>query len=170
MELNFWCQMAVGDRKSGLEWLFQRWPPGSDVDEQGRTLRVMSQDTYRKGMGWMSHDFTKCCASDKDIEEELLHEAWDGWEIDVEDWHDYRLENDDIHKWVNGMTAAGISDDSSRLASLDIYGNFLDSISAADVYAGRGLATGKSVSLSPDSWRVQLTFIDYHGYKYSGSA
>ena len=51
MELDFWCQMGIGDPRGGLSWLYQRWPPGSDVDAQGHKLQLVSNHTYQEGMG-----------------------------------------------------------------------------------------------------------------------
>ncbi|OQN97386.1 hypothetical protein B0A48_16545 [Cryoendolithus antarcticus] len=51
-ELSLWCQMGVGDPKAGLGWIYQRYPPGSDCDAEGRRLRVISEDTYQLGMGY----------------------------------------------------------------------------------------------------------------------
>ncbi|PHH86392.1 hypothetical protein CDD83_10316 [Cordyceps sp. RAO-2017] len=34
-ELNYWCQIGIGDRKGGFDWFYPRWPKGSDVDERG---------------------------------------------------------------------------------------------------------------------------------------
>ncbi|KAK8248859.1 hypothetical protein IWZ00DRAFT_545404 [Phyllosticta capitalensis] len=80
MELDFWCQMAVGDRKGGLEWIYPRWPPGKDVDEQGQTLRVASQGTYQAGMGWVGHDtFSEDDHVGFDRQHELLLELTDLW-------------------------------------------------------------------------------------------
>ena len=82
-ELNFWCQMAIGDVKGGLEWMLIK----SSVDEHPETgsesTRVVSEDTYQKGMGWLSGDLNS--ATDPSIcqETELLLEAWNGWGIDV---------------------------------------------------------------------------------------
>lgn len=50
-ELDLWCQMGIGDPRGGLGWIYQRWPPGSDVDERGRKLRIVSEGTYHSGMG-----------------------------------------------------------------------------------------------------------------------
>ncbi|KAL9080395.1 MAG: hypothetical protein Q9157_000851 [Trypethelium eluteriae] len=45
-QLDFWCQIGIGDRKGGLEWIYQRWPPGKDGDADGNRLRVVSRNTY----------------------------------------------------------------------------------------------------------------------------
>ena len=47
-ELNFFCQMAIGDNKGGLEWMLLDAPPQS---VGAGCLRVVSEDTYCKGMG-----------------------------------------------------------------------------------------------------------------------
>lgn len=49
-DLQFWCQMGIGDPRGGLTWIYQRYPPGSDLDAQGRRLRVVSQGTFQAGM------------------------------------------------------------------------------------------------------------------------
>ncbi|KAF1968168.1 P-loop containing nucleoside triphosphate hydrolase protein [Bimuria novae-zelandiae CBS 107.79] len=86
-ELNLWCQMSVGDRKGGLEWIYQRWPPGKDIDKHGRPLRVASKGTYVPGMGFLSHNAFQ---SDDNIgynrTEELLKEAWQQWGINPNEW------------------------------------------------------------------------------------
>lgn len=82
-ELNFWCQMAIGDVKGGLEWMLI----GSNEDEHqepgSEATRVVSEGTYQKGMGWLSGDLRS--ETDPSIcqETELLLEAWNGWGIDV---------------------------------------------------------------------------------------
>ncbi|KXT12577.1 hypothetical protein AC579_2089 [Pseudocercospora musae] len=59
MELDYWCQMGVGDPREGLGWIFQRWPPGSDLNAHGKKLRVVSDGTYAQGMGLTpAHDPT----------------------------------------------------------------------------------------------------------------
>ena len=49
--LDFWCQMGVGDKKGGLEWMLDRSKPGADFNENGERLRVASQGTYIPQMG-----------------------------------------------------------------------------------------------------------------------
>jgi len=86
-ELNFWCQMSVGDRKGGLEWIYQRWPPGKDVDKDGHIIRVVSKGTYEEGMGFVPHNiFASSDNVGYDREEELLKELWAQWGINPYIW------------------------------------------------------------------------------------
>ncbi|KAJ4990878.1 AAA family protein [Stagonosporopsis vannaccii] len=132
-ELNFWCQMSVGDRKGGLEWIYQRWPPGKDVDANGRLLRVASEGTYHSGMGWLSHNIFK---SENNVlfdkEEEILTEVWNDWGIspgrgDAANPLDYEP------AYFEHTTQIPNLDALDRLVSLS------DTLSAADVYSRIGL-------------------------------
>lgn len=140
-ELNFWCQFAVGDFKGGLEWLYPRWPPGVDLDDHGRTVRVISDGTYEAGMGWLSRDFLKDHLSQLDIEEETLHEAWDEWGLDIGDWHSSL----DITSWANKRQSQSTGP-GDNATSLGIYGDFLDAMSAADICSGGAFTPDNKVS------------------------
>ncbi|KAF2432398.1 hypothetical protein EJ08DRAFT_131641 [Tothia fuscella] len=86
MDLGHWCQMGVGDSTGGFEWMLDRYPPGIDIDDQGRTMRVASRDTYLSGMGLISRDLE--CTADRvsfDRDEALLLEAADDWGLRPED-------------------------------------------------------------------------------------
>ncbi|KAF2646230.1 P-loop containing nucleoside triphosphate hydrolase protein [Massarina eburnea CBS 473.64] len=124
-ELNLWCQMSVGDRKGGLEWMYQRWPVGTDVDEHGRLLRVASEDTYVPGMGCLSHNV--CEGSNNiafDKQNELLKGIWQDWGISPCDWTAREEKTDE--PWM--LT------DTKQLETLKRLDALSDSISAADVY------------------------------------
>ena len=135
-ELDFWCQMAVGDRKGGLEWLFERWPPGLDHNERGEKIRVASEDTYSEGMGWWGHSANDGTSGD----DELLRQAWDGWSVDVGDW----LDHGDGSSQLEASPTLGGKD-----ISLRDFESFLDHLSAADAYAGRGLPGDLDTPLDP---------------------
>ena len=143
-ELNFWCQMSVGDKKGGLEWMYQRWPPGKDVDANGRLLRVASEDTYQAGMGWLSHDVFESNSNVVfDKEEGLLKEAWNDWGISPSSWSvddQSSSAHDDHDRDANQH---------SRLNALDRLIAFADALSASDVYARTDLPNYESMHDQP---------------------
>lgn len=142
-ELNFWCQMSVGDKKGGLEWMYQRWPPGKDVDANGRLLRVASEDTYQSGMGWLSHNvFESKSNAVFDKEEELLTEVWNDWGISPSSWGAEQQSN-----------SAPVSDKGttqpSRLEELDRMVAFSDALSASDISSRIDLPNYKTLYDQP---------------------
>jgi hypothetical protein len=144
-ELNFWCQMSVGDKKGGLEWMYQRWPPGRDVDANGRLLRVASEDTYQPGMGWLSHNIFKS-KSDAvfDKEEELLTEVWNDWGISPDSWSIKQSPS-------NTFVKQGSDEDTcaTRVDSLDRLVDFTEALSASDIYSRIDLPSYESMHDQP---------------------
>ena len=82
-ELDFWCQMAVGDPTRGFNWMLDRYPPGSDVDGEGRTLRTGSKNTFVRGINAVPNDFARPGSCDLSAQEELWSEAWDEWQVEA---------------------------------------------------------------------------------------
>lgn len=117
MELNFWCQMGVG-ADNCLEWLYQRWPPGSDLNDKGQRLRVVSDGTYLAGLGFYNRDLV-CCYQPNAVEEVMM-EARKEWEVSDEDLEAARNLNQRKH------------------SSLDVSARsfWADYLSAADLYCG----------------------------------
>lgn len=145
-ELNFWCQFAVGDVKGGLEWYYPRWPAGNDIDEHGNVIRVVSEGTYEAGMGWLSQDYLESHIHYLDIEEETLHEACDGWGLDLGDW----VENIGIQRWANKLRENSNSK-GDNLAALHMYADFAESMSVADLFSGDTFAPEYKIALDVSS-------------------
>lgn len=126
-ELDLWCQMSVGDKKGGLEWLYQRWPPGKDVDANGQLLRIASEGTYQSGMGWLSHNvFESRSNAAFDKKEELLSELWVEWGVSPADWE-------------FSSASASLDVQSSNLDGLKRVEALTDALSAADVFCRIGM-------------------------------
>ncbi|KAK8162511.1 hypothetical protein IWX90DRAFT_471818 [Phyllosticta citrichinensis] len=135
MELDFWCQMAVGDRKGGLEWIHPRWPPGQDVNEHGQTLRVASQGTYQAGMGWLSHDVLyEDSHVGFDRQHELLLELTDFWGFEPRSY-----------KPASSSSLLGVSD-SMTLQDME---RLTEMSSATDVYCRVDTPVGTKTAIDP---------------------
>lgn len=146
MDLNCWCQVAVGASRGGIDWLLPRWPKGCDLDEDGNVVRVISQDTYVQGMGWLGHGVVAGQEAEYGKkEQELLQEVHDFWQMDLGDWHDSL----DLPSWAG---SSGTNQD--RVSLLKSYENFTDAMSFADLSA-MSLAT--SVRESIDCTLPEMT-------------
>ncbi|SPO03087.1 related to ELG1 protein required for S phase progression and telomere homeostasis [Cephalotrichum gorgonifer] len=113
-ELNYWCQLGVGDRRGGMDWFYLRWPKGSDLDENGDVVRVISESTYQSGMGWFGDSISNASAVER--EEELVRRSWEAWGADC----DELLVSDALAISKGGQT-------------LKEYSDFADSMSSADM-------------------------------------
>ena len=139
-ELNFWCQMAVGDSKGGLEWLPIPSPTANYRSANGERQRVVSRHSYAEDMGMLSYQTPKNTDTGSIVDcTGLLEEALYGWDVNVEDWHEL----------IDGHALAVATSHISResiLQALSTAEQVLDTISAADVLPGLGLRNDNSVS------------------------
>ncbi|KAL7920699.1 hypothetical protein ACQKWADRAFT_297690 [Trichoderma austrokoningii] len=141
-ELNYWCQIGVGDRKGGFDWFYLRWPKGSDLDEHGDVVRVISQDTYHKGMGWVNRD-PIVASSGLAAEEEAIDQAWDFWGFDMGDWcnsTNMNVWSADTSKPQTSLTALGM---------LEAYDDFCSAMSCADLCSAGAYGTKLQEMLDP---------------------
>ncbi|KAL6895243.1 hypothetical protein HDV57DRAFT_478911 [Trichoderma longibrachiatum] len=122
-ELSYWCQIGVGDRKGGFDWFYLRWPKGSDLDESGDVVRVISQGTYQRGMGWFNRD-SILAKSGLDAEQEAIEQVWDFWSLDMGDW----CTSTDMTSWATRTATS--------LRTLEAYDDFCGAMSSADLCSG----------------------------------
>lgn len=138
-DLEFWCQMGVGDQRGGFDWFYPRLPVGIDKDSHGNTIRVVSEDTYRNGMGWLGRDLLCDPSGINDIEEEVLKQTCDEWELDAGDWHTTL----DLGSCASQPVELSRR---KRLKALQSYDIFTDAMSTADLCASGKLNSSNYVS------------------------
>lgn len=117
-ELDFWCQMGVGDPKNGLNWIYQRYPPGSDIDEHGRKLRLISEGTFQDGMGLVQ--------SGSSVDDDAMLLAW----------REFGVEPTAVMGWIDAPPQGLQHEASATLpSSLHDFARMAESLSATDAYA-----------------------------------
>ena len=133
-ELNFFCQMAVGDTKGGLEWMLIRSPSTDSNEQNSKPLRVVSEGTYQTGMGWLSGQHpTSLAELSLDQETDLLSGAWHAWGLDVGACWAY----------ISPSTTHGEASRTLALQQLQDFERVAEVLSAADTFPGR-------IPMSPD--------------------
>ncbi|KAI1328472.1 hypothetical protein F5Y16DRAFT_155749 [Xylariaceae sp. FL0255] len=128
-ELNYWCQTGVGNVRGGVDWFLPRWPKGRDIDADGNIIRVVSQDTYRAGMGWLNRDSVAAKPISQPVVEELQREAWDYWGLDILDPFD----SEDLTCWAKEATNHA-NTNVARLALMESVDTFAELMSDADAF------------------------------------
>ncbi|KAJ4260518.1 hypothetical protein NW762_007259 [Fusarium torreyae] len=154
-ELNYWCQIGVGDRKGGFDWFYLRWPKGSDLDENGDVVRVLSEETYCKGMGWVGRDLIATCPDPLKSEEEVMKQSWDSWTLDAGDWNTTL----DLQSWADHVSQ-NISEQTRRLEAITAYDEFCTSMSDADLLSGGVLGTSFHEVLDPELPEIPVKMKD----------
>ncbi|KXJ88755.1 hypothetical protein Micbo1qcDRAFT_197117 [Microdochium bolleyi] len=139
-ELNYWCQIGVGDPQGGFNWFFPRWPKGVDKDEHGDTIRVVSGDTYQRGMGWVTRDVAETETLDHTTDEQLQHDVWSEWGLDISHTED------SFSSWAHSSSTTS-SSAHARLENLGAADAFMAALSDADLCSYRAFATEDDVFL-----------------------
>ncbi|KAI5812672.1 hypothetical protein BZA77DRAFT_137850 [Pyronema omphalodes] len=121
MNLQFYCCMAVGDRRAGLDWMIDRSSAGKDIGANGEKLRVVSEDTYYWGMGLAPN-------APSLEEDEKWRDVWDEHHLDIgaSAASEKGLEDYAALLWDRGA---------DKITSLDAFCNYYDSLSAADAFS-----------------------------------
>ncbi|KAK3905471.1 ATPase family AAA domain-containing protein 5 [Staphylotrichum tortipilum] len=145
MDLQYWCQMGVGDRRGGFDWFYPRWPKGADLDENKEVVRAVSQDTYRSGMNLLVRDgLVDPNVAPQFAEEEVLYQSWESWGVDLGHWQD----STGLGSWAESL-GPNTSSPSSRLSALEAYDNVAEAMSAADICSSRSFAGFKEETFDP---------------------
>ena len=127
-ELNFFCQMALGDTKAGLGWMLTRSSPQECQNEKGEALRVVSDGTYLEGMGWLTGEYRELGSKNWiDAQSYVLGDVINGWGMDTVDCEELvprRL-----------LVSQGQEKREETLKALEDLDHASDALSVADTYS-----------------------------------
>ncbi|KAM7218360.1 ATPase family AAA domain containing protein [Rhypophila decipiens] len=136
-DLQYWCQIGVGDCRGGFGWFYPRFPKGADLDENKEVIRVVSEGTYHAGMSWLGRDsIVDPKASPRTVEEELLQQTWESWGLDMGHWQD----STGLSSCATHLSPA-LAAREERLSCLESFESLSEALSVADVCSCRSFAT-----------------------------
>ena len=151
-ELQFYCQIGIGDTKGGLEWMLIGMSADEALKSTHGVLRVVSEGTYLKGMGWLGRDYISTQTGLTESEgAELLFEAWNEWGICPEDHQTFevssecptgggqRPEEASLEAWQAPKTQ-------EHLKALEEVDQAFEALSASDIFPGLGFRCDDTVS------------------------
>lgn len=153
-ELQFFCQMGIGDTKGGLEWLLIR--PAAETNEDPKQMRVVSDGTYSKGMGWMGQEWAAPGSAQQiDAQIDNFLAVCNDWGIDVAEQDDF------LPLAAFSDLTADVKDKRRTLESLDLVH---DALSAADTLRYSGFRSDLGVSLDvsapPRSEKQRANYVE----------
>ncbi|KAL8763703.1 MAG: hypothetical protein Q9184_000598 [Pyrenodesmia sp. 2 TL-2023] len=137
-ELQFFCQMAVGDTKGGLEWMLNR--TYADRAQDIVSERVISDGTYPKGMGWLDQQ-SEPTSQEQHVDREIdaLTAIRHGWDIDLADNYDFL--SADVPRTPPPANRTDIFKD------LEVFDLVCDALSAADTLQCPGFRPSLAMAL-----------------------
>lgn len=142
MDLQYWCQMGVGDRRGGFDWFYPRWPKGVDLDENKEIVRVISQGTYQPGMNLLTRDtVADPKLTPRLVEDDILDQGWKSWGVDVGEWQ----HSIGLTAWAEEISPT-VATPADRLGVLEAYDDLAGGMSTADIYSNKSFAVFKEVS------------------------
>ena len=142
MDLQYWCQIGVGDRRGGFDWFYSRWPKGVDLDENKEVVRVISQGTYQPGMNLLARDtVVDTKLTPRLVEDEIFHQTWKSWGLDIGDWQS----SVGLKTWAQDI-APTVATPADRLGVLEAYDDLAEAMSTADLCSDKSFAVFKEVS------------------------
>ena len=144
-DLNFWCQFGIGDQKHGGDWYYRR-QTGQDLGVDGQPVRVISEESYSSGLEWISSDMlassmTSALSNHLGTEEEVLEELWDRFGLEPCD----SLSSSALH--VQRVAQLTLKEDT--LSALQLYEQFTEALSSADICANGAFASDKQLAYDP---------------------
>ncbi|KAK0637433.1 hypothetical protein B0T17DRAFT_109779 [Bombardia bombarda] len=149
MDLQYWCQIGVGDRRGGFDWFYLRWPKGIDLDENKEVVRVVSEGTYKAGMNWLGRDsIVDPKTSPRLIEEEILDQTWELWGLDDGHWQG----SAGLSFWADSINHVAATP-TGRLGALQVFDDLSEAMSMADISSCKSFAafTGEPLDVTaPD--------------------